>query len=65
MIQFRHLVFSDHFPDLDTRTVRWIVDSLKCEIATVPKELSGFPEAILELRSNTEARIQFESKPNL
>ena len=30
-----------------------------------PEESSGFAEGIHELRSNTEARIQFESKPNL
>lgn len=66
----RHLIklrkrFSDYFPDLDTRTVSWIVDPFKCEIAMIPEEPSGLAEAILELRSNTEARIQFESKPNL
>ncbi|XP_035214636.1 protein ZBED8-like [Stegodyphus dumicola] len=66
----RHLIklrkrFSDYFPDLDTRTVSWIVDPFKCEIAMIPKEPSDLAEAILELRSNTEARIQFESKPNL
>lgn len=31
----------------------------------IPEEPSGSAEAILELPSNTEARIQFESKPNL
>ena len=66
----RHLIklrkrFSDYFPDLDTRTVSWIVDPFKCEIAMIPEEPSGLAEAILELRSNTEARIEFESKPNL
>lgn len=63
----RHLRkrFSDYFPDLDTRTVSWIVDPFKCEIAMIPEEPSGLAESILELRSNTEARIQFESKPNL
>ncbi|KAK9717243.1 hypothetical protein QE152_g24266 [Popillia japonica] len=57
--------FSDYFPDLDTRTVSWIVDPFKCEIAMIPEEPLGLAEAILELRSNTETRIQFESKPNL
>ncbi|KAK9892477.1 hypothetical protein WA026_020468 [Henosepilachna vigintioctopunctata] len=52
-------------PDLHMRSVSWIVDPLKCEIAIIPEEPSGLAEAILELRSNTEARIQFESKPNL
>ncbi|XP_035226238.1 protein ZBED8-like [Stegodyphus dumicola] len=66
----RHLIklrkqFSDYFPDLDTRTVRWTVDPFKCEIALIPEEPSGLAEAILELRSNIEARIQLESKPNL
>lgn len=56
----RHLTklrerFSDYFPDLDIHTVSWVVDPFKCKIA----------EAILELRSNTEARIQFEGKANL
>ncbi|XP_050519383.1 protein FAM200A-like [Diabrotica virgifera virgifera] len=31
----------------------------------IPEEPSGLAEAILEHRSNTEASIQFESKPNL
>ena len=35
------------------------------EIALIPEELSGLAETILELRSNTEAHIQFKSKPNL
>nr|CAI5851356.1 unnamed protein product [Callosobruchus analis] len=55
----------DYFSDLDTHTVSWIVDPFKCGIAMIPEEPSGLAEAILELRSNTEARIQFESKPNL
>ena len=62
----RHLIklrkrFSNYFPDLVTRIVSWIVDLFKCEIAMIP----GLAEAILELRSNTEAHIQFESKPEL
>lgn len=63
----RHLIeLSDYFPDSDTRTrntVCWIVDPFKCAI--IPGEPSGFAEAILELRYNTEARIQFDSKQNL
>ena len=31
----------------------------------VPEDPSDLAEAILEIRSNTEARSQFESKPNL
>lgn len=57
--------FLDYYPDFDTRTASWIVDPFKCEIAMIPEEPSGLAEAILEIRSNTEARIQFESKPNL
>ena len=46
--------------DLITHPVNWIVDPFKCEIsiATIPEEPSGLPEAILVLRSKTEARIQ-------
>ncbi|XP_072392116.1 protein FAM200C-like [Diabrotica undecimpunctata] len=57
--------FSDYFPDLDTRTVTWIVDPFKCEIAMIPEEPSVLAEAILELQSSTEALIQFDTKPNL
>ncbi|XP_057652306.1 SCAN domain-containing protein 3-like [Diorhabda carinulata] len=52
---------ADYLLDLDTRTVSWIVDPFKCEIAKIPQEPSGLAKAILELRSNTEANIQFES----
>ncbi|CAG9838974.1 unnamed protein product [Diabrotica balteata] len=50
----RHLIklrkrFSDYFPDLDIRTVSWIVDPFKCEINMIPEEPSGLAEAILEL----------------
>jgi hypothetical protein len=40
----RHLIFSDYFPDLDTRTVSWIVDPFKCEIAMIPEEPSGLAD---------------------
>jgi len=38
----RHLIklrkrFSIYFPDLDTRTVSWIVDPFNCEIAMIPE----------------------------
>ena len=57
--------FSDYFPDLDIHTFNWVVDPFKCEIGNIPEEPPGLAEAILELRSNTEASIQFESKENL
>ena len=57
--------FSDYFPDLDIHTFNWVVDPFKCEIGNIPEEPTGLAEAILELQSNTEARIQFESKENL
>ena len=49
----RHLIklrkrFSDYFPDLDTRTVSWIVDPFKCEIAMIQEEPSALAEAIEE-----------------
>ena len=46
-------------------TFNWVVDSFKCEIDNIPEEPPGLAEVILELRSNTEARIQLESKENL
>ena len=57
--------FADYFPDLDTCTVSWVVDRFKCEIALIAEEPSGLAEAILEFRSNNEACIEFECKPNL
>ena len=46
-------------------TFNWVVDPFKCEMDNIREEPPGLAEAILELRSNTEARIQFESKENL
>ena len=56
--------FSDYFSDCDVHTVNWVVDPFKCEIANIPEEPPGLPEAI-ELRPNTKARIQIETKANL
>ena len=66
----RHLTklkkrFDDYFPDLDSHNVSWVVDPFKCEIADVPEEPQGLAEALLELRSNNEARIEFENKADL
>ena len=56
---------ADCFPDLDIHTLNWVLDPFKCEIANIPEEPPGWAETILELGSNTEARMQFESKSNL
>ena len=56
--------FSDYFTDLDIHTSNWVVDPFKCENGNIPEEPPGLAETILELRSNTEARIQLESKEN-
>ncbi|XP_023709794.1 protein FAM200A-like [Cryptotermes secundus] len=66
----RHLTklkkrFDDYFPDLDSHNVSWVVDPFKCEIADVPEEPQGLAGALLELRSNNEARIEFENKADL
>ena len=45
--------YSDYFLNVDKRTVSWIVDRLKWAITMIPEE------------TNTEARFQFESKPNM
>ena len=39
-------------------------DPFKCEIGNIPEKPPGLAEAILELQSNIEARILFESKAN-
>jgi hypothetical protein len=57
--------FSDYFPDLDSHTVSWVVNPLNCETADVPEDPEGLSEALLELRSNNEARIEFQNKANL
>uniref|UniRef100_A0A8C4SQ16 DUF4371 domain-containing protein n=1 Tax=Erpetoichthys calabaricus TaxID=27687 RepID=A0A8C4SQ16_ERPCA len=57
--------FSNYFPDFDISTISWVVDPFKCEIAEIPEEPQGLTEAILELRSNNEARIEFENKTSL
>jgi hypothetical protein len=66
----RHLTklkerFSYYFPDLDSHTFSLVVVPLKCEIADVPEEPQGLAEALLELRSNNEARIEFKSKADV
>ena len=57
--------FSDYFPDIDSNTISWIVNPFECEIAKIPEEPSGLAEEILELRTNTEAKLKFEIKKNL
>ena len=41
------------------------MDPFKSEIAMIPEVTSAFAEATHKLRSITETRIQFQSKPNL
>jgi hypothetical protein len=57
--------FSDYFPDLDSYTVSWVVNPFNCEIADVPEEPEGLAEALLQHRSNNEARIEFQNKAHL
>lgn len=66
----RHLTtlkqqFSDYFPELDSHTVSWVVNPFNCEFVDVPEEPEGLAEALLELRSNSEARMEFQNKADL
>jgi hypothetical protein len=57
--------FSDYFPDLDSHTASWVVNPFNCEISDVPEEPEGLAQAFLELRSNNEICIEFQSRADL
>ena len=63
----RHLTelkdrFCDYFPKLDSHTVSWVVNPFKCKLAGLPEEPEGLGEELIELRSNSETSIEFDTK---
>lgn len=69
-VVIRHLTklkerFTVYFPEVDSHNVSWIVDPFRCDITDVPDEPQGLAEALLELQSNNEARIEFANKADL
>ncbi|XP_068247943.1 protein FAM200C-like [Palaemon carinicauda] len=50
--------FCDYFPELDSHTV-------KCELVDLPEEPEGLAEEVIELRSNSETSMKFETKDDL
>ena len=38
---------------------------MKCELADLPEESEGLAEELIELRSNSETRMEFETKDDL
>ncbi|XP_042241175.1 protein ZBED8-like, partial [Homarus americanus] len=50
---------------LDSHTVSWVVNPFNCKLVDVPEEPEGLAEALLELRSNSEARMEFQNKADL
>ncbi|XP_076064977.1 protein FAM200C-like [Oratosquilla oratoria] len=66
----RHLTklrnrFCDYFPELDSHTVSWFVNPFKSELADLPEKPEGLAEKLIELRSNNETKMEFESKDDL
>lgn len=66
----RHLTklrnrFCDYFPELDSHTVSWVVNPFKSELADLPEQPEGLAEELIELRSNNETKMEFESKDDL